>query len=122
MTYQPGDRNHRSNHDKRRRHLSDHRSGAVSNNYNFTYVAGTLTVDKAPLAVTANNAGKIYGTANPALTVAYAGFVAGDTVASLTSQATATTAATTTSGAGTYPITAAAQQATITTSPMLPEH
>ena len=82
-------------------------AGAVSNNYNFTYVAGTLTVDKAPLTVTASNAGKIYGSANPALTVAYTGFVAGDTAASLTSQATATTTATITSGAGTYPITAA---------------
>ncbi|WP_243689477.1 MBG domain-containing protein [Geotalea toluenoxydans] len=84
-------------------------SGGVSNNYNFTYVAGTLTVDRAPLTVTASNASKIYGAANPALTVAYTGFVAGDTASSLTSQATATTAATTTSGAGTYPITAAAQ-------------
>lgn len=82
-------------------------AGAASNNYTFTYVAGTLTVDKAPLTVTANNAGKTYGAVNPALTVAYAGFVNGDTAASLTTQPTASTTAITTSPAGTYPITAA---------------
>src|SRR5258705_11780491 len=49
---------------------------------------------------------KAYGTVNPALTVSYSGFVNGDTVASLTTAATASTTATTTSAPGTYPITA----------------
>ncbi|WP_243373251.1 MBG domain-containing protein [Geotalea sp. SG265] len=82
-------------------------AGGASNNYNFTYVAGTLTVDKAALTVTANNAGKTYGSANPTLSVAYSGFVLGETVANLTTQPTATTTATASSPAGTYAITAA---------------
>jgi hypothetical protein len=47
-----------------------------------------------------------YQNSNPTLTVSYAGFVPGDTAASLTTQPTVTTTATTTSPAGTYPITA----------------
>ena len=41
-------------------------SGAVDANYSITYVAGTLTVTPATLTVTANDASKVYGTANPA--------------------------------------------------------
>ena len=59
-------------------------SGAVSANYTFSYVSGTLTVAPAALTVTANNQTKAYGAANPALTVSYSGFVNGDTAASLT--------------------------------------
>ena len=81
-------------------------SGA-SANYTFTYVAGTLTVTQAVLTVTANNQAKVYGAVNPALTVIYSGFVAGDNAASLTTQPTATTTAVTNSPAGSYPITAA---------------
>src|SRR5206468_1405530 len=50
---------------------------------------------------------KTYGAAaNPALTVTYSGFVNGDTAASLTTLPTVSTAATASSHAGTYPITA----------------
>ncbi len=64
------------------------------------------TVDPAPLTITANNQTMIYGTALPTLTASYAGFVNGDTPASLTTLPTLTTTATTSSPAGSYPITA----------------
>ena len=82
-------------------------SGAVSSNSNYTisYVAGTLAVTKAAVTVTANDATRAYGAANPTLTVSYAGFVNGDTAASLTTPPSVSTAATSTSGVGTYAIT-----------------
>jgi uncharacterized protein involved in high-affinity Fe2+ transport len=66
----------------------------------------TITVNPAPLTITANNQSKAYGAALPTLTVSYSGFVNGDTAASLTTPPTVTTSATTGSAAGTYPITA----------------
>ncbi|MDB5008643.1 MAG: hypothetical protein JWP45_3036 [Mucilaginibacter sp.] len=80
-------------------------SGAVDNNYAISYVNGTLTIGQAALTVTANNQSKTYGQANPALTITYTGFVNGDTQASLTTAATASTAATIASSVGTYTIT-----------------
>ncbi|GHN01037.1 hypothetical protein WSM22_25260 [Cytophagales bacterium WSM2-2] len=79
-------------------------SGGVSSNYNFSYVNGTLTINKAVLTATANNASKTYGAANPAFSVNYSGFVNSETSSVLTSQSTATSSATTASGAGTYNI------------------
>jgi len=87
-------------------------SGAGATNYSFTYTAGTLTVSKAPLTITANNQAKAAGAANPTLTVSYAGFVNGQTQTALTTQPTVTTTATTSSPAGTYPITASGAAAT----------
>src|SRR5262249_26354796 len=81
-------------------------SGAASVNYTFVYVNGTLSVTPAPLTVTAADKTKVYGAANPALTVSYSGFVNGDTTASLATPPTVSTTATTGSGVGTYPITA----------------
>ncbi|MHB0990509.1 MAG: beta strand repeat-containing protein [Burkholderiales bacterium] len=81
-------------------------SGAVDGNYSYSYVNGNLTVNPALLTVTANNASKTYGAALPTLGVSYSGFVNGDMVSSLTSQAMASTAATAASNAGTYAITA----------------
>lgn len=62
-------------------------SGRTSSKYNVVYVAGTLTVTKAPLTV------KVTGTTaevgeNP--TVSYEGFTAGDTEADLTGALTFT--------------------------------
>ena len=82
-------------------------SGGVSGNYAFTYVNGTLTVTKAVLTATANNQTKVYGDANPALTIAYTGFKNGETAAVILTPPTATTIATLTSSVGTYPITLA---------------
>ena len=81
-------------------------SGAVDANYIITHVDGTLTVTPAPLLVTAENAGRVYGTGNPVFTAAYAGFVNGDTAASLDTPATLGTTATAASPVGTYAITA----------------
>lgn len=65
----------------------------------------TLTVNKAPLTITANNESKAAGTANPVLGVTYNGFVNSDNATSLTVQPTAVTTAVFSSPAGTYPIT-----------------
>jgi hypothetical protein len=68
----------------------------------------TTTYDFEPagaLIVTAPDATRVQGDANPAFTPTYAGFAYGDTTASLTTQATCTTTATTGSPVGAYPIT-----------------
>jgi gliding motility-associated-like protein len=80
-------------------------SGAVSSNYTFIYNLGTLTVTTAALTITANNATKTYGSANPALSVSYSGFVGTDDASSLTTAPTITTTAVTGSPVNTYPIT-----------------
>ena len=80
-------------------------TGTVSN-YNVTYVNGTLTINKAPLTITAENKSKTYGDANPDFTCAYNGFVNDETSAVLTTQPTLATEATVASGVGTYDITA----------------
>jgi hypothetical protein len=73
-----------------------------------TSAATVQNVTPAFLTVTANNASKVYGTANPAFTPIYSGFVNGDTSAVLTGSPSLTTTATAASPAGSYPITAAA--------------
>jgi subtilase family serine protease len=77
---------------------------------NSTYAAAaevthTITVAKAKLTVSANNLSRVVGAANPKFTFAYSGFIKGDTAEdSLTGEPSATTTATTSSPAGTYPI------------------
>jgi MBG domain (YGX type) len=80
-------------------------SGAVDPNYTITYLAGTLTVGKAALTVTADNKDMPLGGPLPTFTVSYTGFVNGDAASSLTTEPTATTTATASSPAGAYPIT-----------------
>jgi hypothetical protein len=70
-----------------------------SQNYN-------LVIDRASLAITANDATITYGGAVPALTASYRGFVNGDNVSSLATAPTITTTATSSSPAGVYSITA----------------
>jgi hypothetical protein len=78
-------------------------SGAVaSSNYTISYVAGTLTITTATITITAQDKTRQYGAADPAFTFTTAGLVNGD---SLITNPTCTSAATVTSGAGTYPIT-----------------
>ena len=79
-------------------------SGAVDANYTISYVGGSLTVTPAALTITANNATKVYGAALPTLSASYAGFVNGDTSASLTTQPTLSTRATTASPVGSYTV------------------
>ena len=80
-------------------------SGGSASNYTLAYVGGTVTVGTATLIVTAPSPSKPYGSALPALTPAYSGFVNGQTASNLTSPATCTTAATAASNAGTYAVT-----------------
>jgi len=81
--------------------------GVADGNYTFNYVSGLLSVTPASLTITADNKVKIYGAANPALTASYAGFVNGDTAASLDAPVVLSTSATPGSSVGTYPISAA---------------
>ncbi|MBA3938508.1 MAG: MBG-2 domain-containing protein, partial [Planctomycetes bacterium] len=79
-------------------------AGATSPNYAITFVAGTLTVGKAPLTITADDQAKVVGAANPPLTASFAGFVNGDTVTALTAPPLLVTTALTASPVGTFPI------------------
>ena len=72
------------------------------------YTTATMSVEinvtPALLTVTANNATKPYGAANPNFTASYTGFVNGDTPSMLSGSPSLTTAATTASNVGSYPI------------------
>jgi subtilisin family serine protease len=65
----------------------------------------TNTPTPAPLTITANNATRLYGDADPPFSVTYSGFVNGDTSTSLSGTLSCATTATSTSGVGSYPIT-----------------
>ena len=86
-------------------------SGAVDVNYTISYVAGTLTVTKAALTITANNQSKVYGASLPTLTASYSGFVNGDTSASLSTQPSISTTATASSHVSGSPYTITASGA-----------
>jgi len=68
-------------------------------------VTTTITVNTAALGITANNASRAYGAADPTFTAEYAGFLNSDTAANLATQATFATSATPTSPVGGYAIT-----------------
>ncbi len=87
-------------------------SGATSTNYSIGFVNGTLTVNPAPLTITANSTNKVYGAALPTFTASYSGFVNGDTAANLTTPVSLTTSASASSPAGTYTITASGATST----------
>ena len=78
--------------------------GAESQNYDFTYVKGTLTITKAPLTITAVDCEREEGYENPEFTVIYDGFINGETADVLTTQPVATCTATAESAPGTYDI------------------
>ena len=80
--------------------------GGDTNDQGSTSSVFSQSITPAPLLITAQNQTKVYGQANPALSVSYSGFVNGDTSAKLTTLPTVTTTATTTSAVGSYPITA----------------
>jgi hypothetical protein len=77
-------------------------TGGVARNYAMTYVAGTLTINKATLTATLQNAAKVIGDVDPAFVFAFAGFKNGDTTA------TANIASPTVSIAGGSPVSAGA--------------
>jgi hypothetical protein len=68
----------------------------------------SIVVNAAVLTVTANNASRIYGTANPTFAASFLGFVNGDTWSVLSGAPSLTTTATPTSAPGSYTITSAA--------------
>jgi hypothetical protein len=72
-------------------------------NYSFTFVNSTLTVNPAGLTITASSPAVTYGSAVPAIAPSYAGFVNGNTAASLTTAPACSTTYTATSTPGTYP-------------------
>lgn len=71
-----------------------------------------LTVLRAPLTIAADNANKIFGAALPTFTASYTGFVLSQGTNDLTSIATLSTLATSTSDVGNYPITASGASST----------
>jgi gliding motility-associated-like protein len=81
-------------------------AGGSDNNYSFSYVNGTLTINKAPLTVTPNNQTRPYGDVNPSLTINYSGFANGETESVIDTKPVASTTATLTSSVGNYTISA----------------
>lgn len=81
-------------------------SGLTAKNYDITYTAGKLTVDKAPLTIKANDARREYGEANPKFAASFEGFKIGQSVANLDGKLELGTSATQSSDAGIYDITA----------------
>jgi RHS repeat-associated protein len=71
-------------------------------------VTQSIVVTQAVLTVTAGNASRAYGAANPSFTDTMTGFVNGDTSSVVSGSPSLTTTATSTSAVGTYPINAAA--------------
>ncbi|MGC2529518.1 MAG: MBG domain-containing protein, partial [Candidatus Acidiferrum sp.] len=86
-------------------------SFAAQGNFLASSAVGTISVAQAPLKVSANNATRVYGGANPTLTANYAGFVNGDTSSVLIGTLSCATTATSTSPVGTYPIVCSGQSA-----------
>jgi hypothetical protein len=79
-------------------------------NYNLaasTYVNGTLTINQAPLTVTAVSPSITYGQTVPVYTASYSGFQNGDTQSVISGSPSLTTSPATPVNAGTYTITAA---------------
>jgi hypothetical protein len=70
-------------------------------------VSHSIVVNAAVLTVTAYNASRTYGSANPTFTASFSGFVNGDTLSVLSGAPSLTTTATPTSAPGSYTITAA---------------
>jgi len=80
-------------------------SGSDSGNYQLTQPTLTGSISKATLTVTANNASRSYGVTNPVFTASYSGFANGETNTAFSGSPSLTTVATTTTIAGSYPIT-----------------
>ncbi|PWR17531.1 MBG-2 domain-containing protein, partial [Zavarzinia compransoris] len=79
-------------------------SGQGLANYTIVYVEGTLTVERAPLTVTANDAERRIGEADPVFTARYDGFVGGEGTEVLLGDLVFSTAAEARSAPGAYAI------------------
>lgn len=78
-----------------------------NNNYNASYIAGTVNIKKDTITVTAENKQMIYGDTIPKLTLSYSGFAYGENLqtSGITGVPVLSTTATTTSQPNSYPIT-----------------
>ena len=85
--------------------------GSVENK-NVTYVNGTLTITKAQLTVTANDAYRFEGEPNPVFTLSYSGWKNGEDESVLTKKPVATTTADENSGPDVYDIVVSGGEAT----------
>ncbi len=82
--------------------------GATATNYTIGYTPGAVTIEPAPLTVTASSTTVSYGDGVPTITPNYNGFVNGESASALTTGPTCSTAYTPTSPAGTTPATSCA--------------
>lgn len=78
-------------------------SGAAAHNYTIAYQSGVMTVNKAPLTITASSGSFLYGDDVPAVSATYSGFVNGDTAFDLIDRPTCGTTATSSSPVDVYP-------------------
>jgi hypothetical protein len=78
-------------------------------NYTVTILNATLTINPAPLTVTADNKSKLLNAPNPPLTATYDGFVLGQGPSVLSGAVSCTTPPLTNSPVGSYPITCSGQ-------------
>ncbi len=74
-------------------------------NYRILFTPANLTINRAALTVSANNAARCFGQANPSFTLSYNGFKRNDNENSLTTKPQTATLATIMSQAGNYAIT-----------------
>lgn len=74
-------------------------SGATAPGYTIAFTNGTLSITRAALTITANDANRLYGAGNPVFGATFNGLVAGDTAADITGLTFATDAVTS-SGVG----------------------
>ena len=82
-------------------------SGGTDDLYNLKLENGNLEIQKAPLTVTADNKSKVYGDANPELTLSYTGFMQGQDQSILDVLPVVESSVDENSDAGEYAITAA---------------
>lgn len=79
-------------------------SGGVAQNYTLKYETGTLTVTKASLEISVNEATKVYGSKNPAFTLNYSGLKNNETEPNWEKFPIFSTTADKTSDAGSYQV------------------
>lgn len=83
-------------------------SGAKATNYTFTYIAGELTVNPAPLLASIKSVSRQYGHSNPTFSLVFEGLKNGETSPSWIESPKFNTTATTSSPIGDYAISASA--------------
>src|SRR4029450_12509249 len=76
-------------------------------NYQSSSAAVSIAIAAAPLTVQTNNSTKVYGAALPSFTASGAGFVNGESMASLSGTLAFSTSATAASAPGSYSVTPA---------------